>query len=228
MVAMTRHTRWWLGRHSINRDQNLLAVPPQRKKRVVYYHENLRISDVDYCIYFRIIVYELYTCIYFYALLYIFPGVLVFRKKTWEKNIDCYISLRPNVLFLALCVWGPAKAFGTTALSLSSFIHLVSFLHCLQAFFFQIIIYHYYYFFNCEFSTEARLPCVTHRFCNSGTVTRCPPAKGRQRQSQSIFPPGRVSHSMSVFQQMIIGGYEIKCFFFMKEFGWWIEILAYP
>lgn len=51
MVAMTRHTRWWLGRHSINRDQNLLAVPPQRKKiRVVYYHENLRISDVDYCI----------------------------------------------------------------------------------------------------------------------------------------------------------------------------------
>lgn len=110
---MTRHTRWWLGRHSINRDQNLLAVPPQReKKRVVYYHENLRVSDVDHLLFLRywkvllscIISLLYYIYIFFFFRVFLFV-LFFFRKKYIGKKKTSIVTFHCVRMFCFLrCV----------------------------------------------------------------------------------------------------------------------------
>lgn len=138
--------------------------------------------------------------------IYIFRVFLCvfFRDKKNGKMIDSYFSLRPNVtVSCVVCGDLPRHSVRPPCLSLNI---LCLFHHCLQAFYFSDHLVSslllLYLFFYCEFSTEARIPCVTHRFFvffiyQWHRNARCTPTRDRQRSSQ-LFPPGRVSHSMSV------------------------------
>lgn len=145
---------------------------------------------------------------FFNALLYIyFPGVLVcffFRDKKNGKMIDSYFSLRPNVtVSCVVCGDLPRHSVRPPCLSLNI---LCLFHHCLQAFYFSdhlvssLLLLYLFFIVSSPPKPGYLVLLIGFLFFfiyQWHRNARCTPTRDRQRSSQ-LFPPGRVSHSMSV------------------------------